>query len=476
MTGFADFPNELIVEVWRQVVDPSSVENFALTDKRIHALGGRFIKEHNELKVKFSSVPYYVSGKDSGLAETLRILLQNCRAALYVRELLSEDWPSMRESSDDSVQIDHNSFPNETTELSRKLIKDSPLIAEDEIESWLDTIEAGSESAFFFLVLTMLPNLQSLTMNRIYLVESLLFDAVKRITESGHTEALSRLTEVRLFAGGYRIKDFQVSDWVFTFASLPSLKLIKAWGIDPDCECLDHNYHNDDGIGNSHGSEDTSYCSYTVCHKRRPTLPPKTSSVKHLALINCEINARRVASILEGLKALESFEWEAIYASTNPMEIVHALLDHAKHTLRRLRIRSSGVVMRLAEFEVMKELDIGYNLLFDHRVRGDPMDMLPSSIEIVTLCRLKTFTHAVVGRDVQEMTTEKANRFPNLKQLTINVLQPRKGFIGYIDGGLNEEMVSYMKQKCEDVGIHFSVAMYSRLRNGRYVTEASCQR
>ena len=50
MTGFTDFPNELIVEVWRQVLDPKSVENFALISKRIYALGGNFIKEHNELK------------------------------------------------------------------------------------------------------------------------------------------------------------------------------------------------------------------------------------------------------------------------------------------------------------------------------------------------------------------------------------------------------------------------------------------
>ena len=50
MTGFVDLPNELIIEVWRHVVDPKSVENFALTNKTIYVLGTKFIKEHMSSK------------------------------------------------------------------------------------------------------------------------------------------------------------------------------------------------------------------------------------------------------------------------------------------------------------------------------------------------------------------------------------------------------------------------------------------
>ena len=451
MTGFDDFPNELIVEVWRQVVDTNSVENFALTNKRIYALGSKFIEEHNELKVKFSSIPHYVSGTDSGPALTLKLLLQDYLVAIYVRLLFSEDWSCMRLGSDDSVQTDHSQFSDDITELSRDLIKDSPLILEDEIESWLDTIEAGSEIAFFFLVLMMLPNLQSLTMDRVYLVESLLLDTVNRIIESGHTEALSRLTEVRLHAGE-NVPEFKEFDWVFTFASLPSVKVIKAWDISPECECLDQNYHDADCIGDYYGPEE---------HKRRLVLPPKTSCVTHLAFVDCTIDTRRLVSFLEGLQALESFEWEDIHGLSNPTEIVDALLDHARYTLRRLRLRSSGLVMNLAEFEVMEVLDVEYNNLpFDYRVGGDPIDMLPPSIEIVKLSRLDTFTHSVVCRDVLEMTTEKAKRFPNLKELTITLRQAEKEFNGYINEGLNAEIVSCMKQKCEDVGVHLNVVMH----------------
>ena len=58
MTGFTDLPNELIVHVWRQVRDPEAVQNFAVTSKRIYALGSDFIREHNELRARFSSVTH----------------------------------------------------------------------------------------------------------------------------------------------------------------------------------------------------------------------------------------------------------------------------------------------------------------------------------------------------------------------------------------------------------------------------------
>lgn len=52
MTGFTDLPNELMVELWSKVLDPEAVPNFAVTSKKIYALGGSFIKEHNELRAR----------------------------------------------------------------------------------------------------------------------------------------------------------------------------------------------------------------------------------------------------------------------------------------------------------------------------------------------------------------------------------------------------------------------------------------
>lgn len=52
MTGFTDLPNELMVEV----LDPEAVPNFAVTSKEIYALGSSFIKEHHELRARYSFI------------------------------------------------------------------------------------------------------------------------------------------------------------------------------------------------------------------------------------------------------------------------------------------------------------------------------------------------------------------------------------------------------------------------------------
>ena len=53
MTGFLDLPNELVVEVWRLLQVPEDVEAFALTSKRVYALGGGAIAAHSELRSRF---------------------------------------------------------------------------------------------------------------------------------------------------------------------------------------------------------------------------------------------------------------------------------------------------------------------------------------------------------------------------------------------------------------------------------------
>ena len=91
MTGFAAFPKELIVQVWRQVVYPESIGNFALTSKTICALGSNFVEGHDVLKASFSIIIRREDEADISLSATLKTLLDNPRAALYVRNV-SIDW------------------------------------------------------------------------------------------------------------------------------------------------------------------------------------------------------------------------------------------------------------------------------------------------------------------------------------------------------------------------------------------------
>ena len=112
---------------------------------------------------------------------------------------------------------------------------------------------------------------------------------------------------------------------------------------------------------------------------------PKTSAITHWTFIDCIINTKRLYRIVEGLRALESFEYLSPHEYYAPDDIVDALLAHTKHTLRKLRLRSGSERMSyaitLADFEAMKELDIGYELLLDNRKGKELADTLPPSIE-----------------------------------------------------------------------------------------------
>ena len=148
MTGFADLPNELIIEVWRHVVDPKSVENFALTNKTIYALGTKFIKEHNELKAKSSPTIIHDQNKIAihCPAERLKTLLQNLRAALYIRNVSIYGYRGGGkggcEGVNDNGRARYRFYFKSTLDLFRQFVKNSPLKLRDGNVSWLNSLEA----------------------------------------------------------------------------------------------------------------------------------------------------------------------------------------------------------------------------------------------------------------------------------------------------------------------------------------------
>ena len=472
MTGFTDLPNELIVEVWRQVVDPKSVENFALSSKRIYALGGDFIEEHNELKAKFSSLPQYDSEPDSGPAETLKILLQRPRIALYVRTISVSEWGSPydpEEDLDDAPRRDRPYF-EDIKELLRQEVENTPFILEDEILDWLNALESEDEPAIIALVLTMLPNVHSLTLPRSRSAEKFLFGVVKRIVERQDTEALSQLSKVKLLSGDSIT--FEEFDWVRTFATLPSVKAIEARNIHRDCDCSSHNFpdvfdHVTDCVSECYGPDENIDCGHLLCHERQLVPLPRTSTVTHLTFTNCIINTKRLFGFLKGIQALESFEYYSTHVFSDPDEIVDALVAHAKRSLRKLKLRSdfhklarmpdidtSYCAVTLNDLEAVKELETEYDLLLGWESKGELADVLPSSIETVHLDRLNRNNRAwyEVQDAVLDLAAQKAERLPNLTEFTIELYETEEG--------LNTAMVSTMKQRCEEVGVQLNVNIF----------------
>ena len=448
MTGFSDIPKELVVQIWQHVLDPEAVENFAIASKTIYALGGPFIAEHNELKAQFSAIVHNNYEEGSGPAETLKSILLKPRAALYVRDLFVDGWRN------GWVDLKHHTpYPGATVELFKQSVIESPLILEDEVERWLDILRAGDEVAVYSLMLTKLPNVRAISLTWRTLAPDLLFHTLEAIARSRDTEALSRLVKVRL--GPYETS----FKWVLIFATLPSVKVIEAWGISFSCDCPNH--HDPDRCScDCHGYERQPGCDYAA-HHDQTILRPRTSAVSHLAFNGCNMNMKRICGYLEGLRALKSFEWLSVLPideEFEPMAIVNALLAQAKSTLQRLHLTPSFYGRKrectLVGFEVMKELGIDYNFLLGHRPSGicKLVDVLPTSIEKVRLKALRTEDYDTAKHHVLEIIQQKVKGLPNLKVFTIELSQMDINFIAH--------MVT-LKNKCEAAGIVFQVTMSS---------------
>ena len=217
-----------------------------------------------------------------------------------------------------------------------------------------------------------------------------------------------------------------------------------------------------------------------MCHERQLALLPKTSTVTHLTFTNCIINTKRLFGFLKGLQALESFEYYTTHQFSDPDEIVDALVAHAKRSLRKLNLRLDcydqsdccGLsdryepydcyvlrrrfqidemtdAMTLNDLEVVKELETEYDLLLGYGRRGELADVLPSSIEKIHLSRLYRNARYKLQDDVLDMTARKAERLPNLTELTIELHEMEEGF--------DTAMTSTMKQRCEEVGVQLNI-------------------
>ena len=154
-------------------------------------------------------------------------------------------------------------------ELFKQAFKDTKLILENEIVSWLDAVEVGNERANISLVLMMLHNVQSLDLSHLYdyKADVLLYHRIKCITKCQYTKALSRVTEVRLLPGDFRSQNR--FNWFRTFAKLQSVKAIEAWDIDPHGDCFDYDYTNDRCITDCYGLDENHDSYHTVYHESR---------------------------------------------------------------------------------------------------------------------------------------------------------------------------------------------------------------
>lgn len=435
-------PNEIVLEIWSHVLEPKDVESFALASKSIYALAIRFIEEHQRLKNQFS-VWYHPDV--SPAATFLALILLNPRVALYVDEVRIHDWKFGWD--DPATQAlnrpneCHLPYSEDTMQLFEGAVKTSAFIAESEIAEWILEIANGDEDNIVALIISLLPKLKRLELENVTDQRIRLSQMIRQIGRSPAATALSRLKYVEL---GRDDTDSVTSDldWVTDFSFLKSVKSIKGWGVGQL-----------DGDPNHWLS-----------------IPPKWSNVTVLHLHRCNVDHKRLSIYLQCVGALQEFSYTAADEGS-PFDAfwLRTALAQATHSLKRLEILSSdgtGSHMgSLAGFNVLTELTTEYRMLLGYEAEfaGEKLiQMLPPSIERVTLERNDRYHVRRLQDPISGMCKLKVERLPNLMVLTYRInhsnLREPKLKQTTEEYAEDSEIISMLKQRSLEVRVKLHIS------------------
>ena len=367
MKTFNDLPNELVVEIWGHVVEPEGVESFALVSKRIFGLAAPFITEHARLKQQYSTLCYPGGETGRRAAVLLETMLLNPRVALYVNELLIRGcagcWAEQRTPHDSSW------LSRDTVGLFKDAVTRSCLFAPSEVERWGASMESGDEDPILALILMQLTRLKKFELSLWdYESDRCLLEAFGRITQSSE-------------------------------AAIPS-------GLPTVASKIDRS----DRVGF-----------------------PESSPFAHVSDVTlnfCDWELEDLSQLLRSTRALESFSYYDSGTSYVEMsQVCDELLKYSQHSLQKLCLTSSaieqGPIRDLSRFKLLAEIKIDFLLLLGSTEGKCPRltDILPMSIERVTLISLRGIAFEAHREAVLQMIQAKMKRLSNLKALTFETWQ-----------------------------------------------------
>ena len=390
MAVFSDLPNELIMHIWSYVIEPESVESFALVSKRVYGLATLFLREHARLKQKYSAIYCPDFRMYNGAAILLERMLLNPRIALYINDFRIEEWASCWEERYDSSL---NSYPKVTLDLFREAIRSSPLVAPSEAGEWVKIIKKGDEDPILALIIMQIRKLTR-------------FELKKSFYKSDHfiVETLGRIAQ-----------------------------------------SLEAAIHPGPSIA---GSEINS--------------PSRFSNLSDLKLKFSKITLGQLSRLLRGTRKLRFFSFiGGTGCSIESFQICNELLASSQHSLAKLNLRTNlhgiaegetSYMGEITRFEKLAALETDFSLMLGHKDEACSVlaDVLPISIERVTLYSTEIITSKTLSEVVLHMVESEMDSLPNLRALKFDLINgPRL---------VNSKLFTELEQKSRDVGVLLSFA------------------
>ena len=428
MATFLGLPTELKLNII-EFIAPDDIENFALCCKLVHRLVLNILRQHKADKQMYSTfVPNLLL--DTGYEENLasfhkfRDLAASRRLQLYPKWVKLEnhrpwqfysvsDWDPRRAETIEGSQV-MESVKVICNDILSGL--DSPYIDKDDVKRWHNKISAGILVAANCLLLTILPNVEHISVFEMPFLNWQMSDTIYKISQTNGKASslvskklsLVKLREVTilsmpLFGGPSH------SGVLEAFMTLPSLWIVR-------------------GV----------FLGQRYKFEKSQMYPDHYSNVDQFDFRNCALPVKRLTSLFRYVKTLRIFSYdqsrllEAPGKEYGPDALIHALRSHAEETLTFLnytsdakdsicdyRMRCAGT---LSGFKALKTLRISRVILIAQKAPRRLVDELPSSLEemeLVDPISTKEAEQMLVG-----MLALKQNRLPKLRLIVFEGAVP----------------------------------------------------
>ena len=340
MAGFSNLPTEIVVEIWKYIFIPDDIESFARISTKAYTCGEPFLREHRHLKAKYGSIANgspNLGPNGSVLFPLLKDILLQLHLALYDRRfhvtsyLTSwEDWKtewigrsrtySIPEHMERNNRLRHVSYPSEDLELFVSAIRSARDLLPGNSEDWCEEVREGNEDRVNALLLTMLPNIEELSLQHIK-CRTKIYETLQHIQWLSDTPLLLHLDRVYLTRFPGMSDDMSI---IGPFLGLPSVKSIKCDAVD------DLKYHYD--------HKDRSEIDRLCFDSRK-------SNVESLEFMNCQSIARGLPHILKRTKHLRDLIYHNLKRdrifSREVSAVCIELEKHTKDSLRTLLINTA---------------------------------------------------------------------------------------------------------------------------------------
>ena len=418
MAIFSDLPNELIISIWGYMVEPQvepqSVESFALVSKRVYELATAFVEEHQRLRQQYTKIHDLEKGKHGRAAELLETMLLNPRVAVYINELQIRGWADGWEDQDDSVQI--QPYAGKTMDVFEDAIRSLSYIDPFDAEIWVAEMRSGHEGPLLTLILIRLTELKKLEINPCYSDS----DGSLDIILGGFMDSLDTLAHPRRST-----------------------------------------------------SESMRHPDYGAFLQSS-----KFSQISDLVIKFCDIDNRTILQLLGSTKMLKRFSfYKSISCFAKLYQICSGLLEYSRQSLQSLCLKFGDVINveenrnlirdAISRFEILLELEIDIVFLLGSEDGNcnTLIDMLPISIETVSISSNKMVAYETLRGIILQVVKLKVVHLPNLKALTFEqsvFLEPNDDPTALVTRTelCDTELFAELSKKSAEVGVFLSITKY----------------